>query len=309
MGVFQGSALGPLLFSVFANDVSLYAADARVLQYADDTQVLVSGKKSELPELISRMESSLASLNQWFSANALKVNADKTQLIAFGNRQNLQNLPDFEVTFRDTKLIPCNEVKNLGLTFDSNMTWDSHVGVVSRRCTGTLIGLSQVRHLIPRGIITTLVTALVLSQVRYCISVYGNGSKKNFARVQKILNFAAKVIFGRGKFDHVADLRERLGWLDAPKLADYSTICLTHKVLQSGEPVSLAAALRHNAELRQRTTRQDSLLNVPRSRTEAGKRRFCSRAPALHNELPLDLASLSGRRFQRALKRRMLDIL
>ena len=56
---------------------------------------------------------------------------------------------------------------------------DSHACAVSRRCTGTLIGLSQVRHVVPRGVITCLVTALVLSQVRYCIFVYGNGSKKN----------------------------------------------------------------------------------------------------------------------------------
>ena len=208
MGVFQGSALGPLLFSVFANDLSLYAADARVLQFADDTQVLVSGKKNELPALISSMENSLASLDTWFSANALKVNANKTQLIVFGNRQNLRNLPNFEVTFRDASLVPCDEVKNLGVTFDKNLTWNSHVRAVSRRCTGTLIGLSHVRHLVPRSVIITLVSALVLSQVRYCISVYGNGSKQNLARVQKILNFAAKVIFGRRKYDHATDLRE-----------------------------------------------------------------------------------------------------
>ena len=34
-------------------------------------------------------------------------------------------------------------------------------------------------------------------------------------RVQKILNFAAKVIFGREKSGHDADLRERPGWLGA----------------------------------------------------------------------------------------------
>ncbi|KAF0303911.1 hypothetical protein FJT64_024168 [Amphibalanus amphitrite] len=127
----SGSALGPLLFTVFANDLSLHAADARVLQYADDTQV------------------------------------------------------------------------------------------------------------------------------RYCISVYGNGTKKNMVRVQKILNFAAKVIFGRGKFDHVADLRERLGWLEAQQLADHSTLCLAHRVLRRGEPHSLAAVLHRNEEVRQRATRQD----------------------------------------------------
>ena len=70
-------------------------------------------------------------------------------------------------------------------------------GSVTRRCTGTLIGLSHVRHVVPPGVITSLVTALVLSQVRYCISVYVNGTKKNMVIVQKILNFAAKVIFSQ----------------------------------------------------------------------------------------------------------------
>ena len=53
MGVFQGSALalGPLLFIVFSNTVSLYAGDAAVFQYADDTQVLVSGQTDDLKSL------------------------------------------------------------------------------------------------------------------------------------------------------------------------------------------------------------------------------------------------------------------
>ena len=87
MGVFQGSALGPLLFTVFANDMSLYTDDALVVQYADDTQIMVSGRKCDLPVLISRMETNLALLDMWFRANALKVNASKTQLITFGSRK------------------------------------------------------------------------------------------------------------------------------------------------------------------------------------------------------------------------------
>ena len=51
MGVFQGSSLGPLLFTIFANDLSLHAPDAHVTQYADDTQVLISDVKRNLPSL------------------------------------------------------------------------------------------------------------------------------------------------------------------------------------------------------------------------------------------------------------------
>ena len=306
MGVFQGSALGPLLFTVFANDMSLYTDGALVVQYADDTQLIVSGRKSELPALITRMETNLAALDRWFRANALKVNASKTQLITFGNRQNLRTVQHFTVSFRDAALEPCNEVKNLGLIFDSTLSWDAHVTSISRRCMGTLTGLSHVRHQLPDGVIATLVSALVLSHVRYCLSVYGNGSQKNLDKIQMIINFGARVIFGRRKFDHVSDLRERLGWLHVRDLADLCTLCLTHKVLKSGEPEALASVLHVNGDIRQRSTRQDSLLYVPRSRTEAGKRRFCSRAPSLYNSIPAGLAELGPRSFSRVLKRELL---
>ena len=88
--------------------------------------------------------------------------------------------------------------------------------------------------------------------------------------------------------------------------AELCTVCLTHKVLRSGEPEALASVLQVNGDLRQRNTRQDSLLCVPRSRTEAGKRRFCSRAPRLYNSIPAGLAELGPRSFSRALKRELL---
>ena len=294
IGVFQGSSLGPLLYCVFANDLSLFAEDAVVVQYADDTQILVSGKKSEIQNVVSRMERALSSLDNWFRANGLKVNAAKTQLMLLGSPQNLRTVNDIKVKFRDQDLVPISEAKNLGLTFDRSLCWDRHVSTVTQRCFGVLTGLSHLRGHLPTAVLSALINALVFSQVRYCISVYGNGRKDNFRRIQKIINYAARVLFGRRKYDHVSDLLERLGWLSAEGMGTYHTVCLTHKVRRSGEPEQLAAGLSTVAEARtvERATRQDNLLSVPRSRTEMGRRRFACRGPTLYNALPRDIEGL-----------------
>ena len=303
VGVFQGSALGPLLFTVFANDLSLHAPDARIIQYADDTQVLVSGRKSELDSTVARLEVTLDALSDWFAANGLKVNAEKTQLMTFGSRQNLRGLPDISVRFRGAVLKPCQQVKNLGVVFDPCLTWDDHVATLTRKCYGTLIGLSHVRHHLPADTIVTIVNALVLSHIRYCLPVYGNCTKKNLGRIEKVLNFAARVVSGRRKYDHVADVRGALGWLSAADLSAYDTLVLLHRVICSKEPAALAGRFQRNEEMRERLTRQDGQLSLPRIRTESGKRRFCYRAAKQHNELPIDLQHMTNRQFKSALKR------
>ena len=186
MGVFQGSGLGPLLFSIFSVTTYhyTYAGDAEVFQYADDTQVLVSGPARDLEVLISCMEDLLASLNDWFSANALKVNASKTQLIVFGSRQNPRKLPDVRVSFRDAALQPCTQVGTLASLLIA-LPWDAHVSELCRQCTGLLVGLSHARHCLPDGITRMLVTALVVSRIRYCLSGYGNGSPQKIDRLKK----------------------------------------------------------------------------------------------------------------------------
>ena len=83
---------------------------------------------------------------------------------------------------------------------------------------------------------------------------------------------------------------------------------LTHKVLCSGEPESLARELMTVGEVHSRPTRQDTDLFVPRSRTEMGKRRFSVRAPALYNALPLHLRQLPAVSFPRQLKRHLRGV-
>ena len=293
IGVFQGSSLGPLLFQLFANDMSLHAPLAHVVQYADDTQLLVSGKKESLPQLIATMEQTLSSLDTWFHSNGLKVNTGKTEFIVCGSRQNCRGLLPTTIRFREDIVRESPTVRNLGVLFDKHLSWDSHVSALVKKCNGILIGLSHVRHQIPPSLLPTIVDALVFSHVRYCLTVFGNGSDKNIQRLQKVLNFGLRAVSGRRKYDHVSDVRDDLGWLTARQLYELQSLNILHKIRSTGEPQALASQLSANSELRLRHTRQDTDLFLPRVRTNAGKRRFLYQAVQRYNTLPLDVREMS----------------
>ena len=171
-------------------------------------------------------------------------------------------------------------------SFDQHLSWDAHVSAVSRKCCGILTGLSHLRHYLPTETLPEIVNALVISHIRYCLVVYGNGSSKNQRRIQKLLNFAARVISGKRKFDHVSDVRDSLQWLLAPSLSQYQSLCLLQKIRTTGQPESLADQFSVNGERpdRRRQTRQDHLLALPRVRTEAGEAEVCvpDRSPVQH---------------------------
>ena len=138
------------------------------------------------------MEQALASLDLWFRSNGLKVNANKTQLMLLGSPQALRSVPSFDVKFRDGNLLSVSEATNLRIVFDRFLSWDAHVSSVIRRYFGTPIDLSHLRNYLPPAVVSAVVDALALSQIRCCLSVYGNGSNKNLVRLQKVTNYAAK---------------------------------------------------------------------------------------------------------------------
>ena len=79
--------------------------------------------------------------------------------------------------------------------------------------------------------------------------------------MQKLINFTARVISGRRKFDRVSDVRESLGWLSSNHMFIHHTLTILHKIRTSGEPVSLAGKFYTNQDnpTRVRKTRRDQL--------------------------------------------------
>ena len=307
IGTYQGSALGPLLFSIYANDMPLYCHDTVIVQYADDTQVLTSGRPRDSGALVENLEQSLSLLSRWFGKNGMKINAQKTQLIILGTSQNLCKLPPISIKFMDATVLGSPTVRNLGVVFDQNMTFAAHVDDVVRRCTGLLIGLSHCRHSLPQSTLMTLVQGLVVSLIRYCICVYGTCNITQTKRLQKLLNFGARVISGRRKFDHISGVLQQLEWLTAQNMYEYHSLTLLKRMLVTSQPESLHDCIMSRRDIHHRDTRQADQLHTPAIHSESGRRRLLYSAVTAYNELPEAIRELSPPQFKTALRKHLLQ--
>ena len=81
------------MFMIFSNDVSLYVPEGvKVVQVADDAQIMVSGRRQDLPLLLQHMEIALDSVYQWFCDHSVKPNATKTQMLVIGSPGMLRDV-------------------------------------------------------------------------------------------------------------------------------------------------------------------------------------------------------------------------
>ena len=105
-------------------------------------------------------------IHKWFNFHSMKVNAAKTQLIVFGTKSMLRNVQPVSIKFGDHVITEQESVKNLGLTMDKRLTYETHIDQLVQKSTGTLLALSHAKHVLPTDTLPTVVSALVMSAVR-----------------------------------------------------------------------------------------------------------------------------------------------
>ena len=75
----QGSVLGPLLFSLFINDLYLWIIKTDLLNFADDNTITTAERTIE--NLLSTLETKSQAAIEWFKLNEMIVNPVKFQAI------------------------------------------------------------------------------------------------------------------------------------------------------------------------------------------------------------------------------------
>lgn len=91
-GVPQGSVLGPLLFSLFINDLPTVLSYSKYILYADELQIYLHCYSEELPDAIVRLSSDISRVCGWATRSQLKLNLNKTKAVCIASGQFIRHL-------------------------------------------------------------------------------------------------------------------------------------------------------------------------------------------------------------------------
>ena len=80
-GIPQGSALGPLLFLVYMNDMQSQVHNGKLLQYADDTTLICTG--DDCCEVHNHLTTDLQYISNWITSSKMQLNIAKSSVMWF----------------------------------------------------------------------------------------------------------------------------------------------------------------------------------------------------------------------------------
>ena len=119
-------------------------------------------------------------------------------------RQKKRSFSPPAIRFGNITLSPKTSVKCLGFHIDSDVSFTLHVSKTVSSCFAVLRQIRSVRRSLTMPLLITLVTALVLPRIDYCISVLSGIQLFQTRRLQHVLHASARLIFGASRFASIS---------------------------------------------------------------------------------------------------------
>ena len=236
-GIPQGSALGPLLFLVYVNDMPSIVENGKLLQFADDTTLICTG--TDIDSVKKQLSLDLSLVYNWISASRLQLNIKKSSVMWFTPKPS-KNVSHPTILVNNTQLHEVDHQKYLGIIFDTKLCWDSQVNDVCKRVAYYLHLLNVHRNSLTFSILKLLSESLIFSRITYALPVWGPPLRKDqISRLQRMQNRAVRITKSLRKSDHVSAHRKDLCWLSIPDMIQLQSVAAMYHYYKRKEVLKL----------------------------------------------------------------------
>uniref|UniRef100_A0A8C6NRV0 Reverse transcriptase domain-containing protein n=1 Tax=Nothobranchius furzeri TaxID=105023 RepID=A0A8C6NRV0_NOTFU len=299
-GVPQGSSLGPLLFSIFINDLPQCCRSCSVQLYADDTVLYCSkSSKSELQEAI---QPNFDEVQLWLTQNKLLLNKSKTYSMLFHRSRTLSDSDrTLNLYFLDSSPVqPSVKMKYLGVWLEPELSFKFHIHTTCLKVTRCLRILYNSINCFEPIVRKRIVTQLLLPIIDYSDILYQNSTVSSLRSLDVVYNSLCRFILRCSFNTHHCYMYDLLGWLPLKARRQFHWLIFMFKCIYFDFPLYLKTLLVPIDSLY--STRLTTLPSfvVPRFKKEVGRLAFCVKAPQDWNKLPTELRSISTiRKFSR----------
>ena len=149
--------------------------------------------------------------------------------------KHLHSLPT-SITIGNAQIPFKKSVKNLGFTLACHLTMNAHVSNIARTCYFELRRLTSIRRFLTSTVAATLVSAFVVSRIDYCNSLLFGSTRDVTSHLQRIQNYAARVILCLPKSSSITIHLKLFHWLPVKVRSTYKIACLCYHCHSSTAP-------------------------------------------------------------------------
>ena len=253
-----------------------------------------SAPLSEVTNLTKELNACTDDIKSWMTENQLRLDDDKTVVLLFPFPSSLKPstvpLPD-SITLDSHNIFFSDSARNIGFILDSELSIKKHAIKICQTTYFELKRISSIRRFLNEDATTTLVTSCILSRLDYCKCLLMGTPNSIIQPLQKIQNFAARLVLLAPRHHHSTPLLEKLHWLPISERIKYKVACMCFSAINGSDPAYLSELLHVYTPSRTLRSSSDTrMLEIQQNKCKThGFRTFSCFGPHIWNSLPQDL--------------------
>ena len=206
-GIPQGSILGPLLFSIFINDLETVCNLSIPYLFADDGALFFD---NICRNSFINMKIELLTVKKWLDVNKLSLNLgkDKTKFMVFDNAKQCD-----KISIGDIVIDECKTKKYLGLIVDNELKFNKHIDYIKTKIGKRIGAMYRCKSLLPIKYRKMFANSLVLPIFDYLDIIYNKATKTKLLDLDILYKKVAKIALDVPKTESSIQVYKDMNWL------------------------------------------------------------------------------------------------